>query len=1055
MIVIPPSLPSRLLVLLALLPGPFASGSDFVNFETPQVHPVDLNPSRSHLALCNTADYRLEIFTLESGTPVPSGSIPVGVDPVSVRFRTDSEAWVVNQLSDSISVVDLNKLQIVRTIQTNDEPADVVFAGDPLRAYVTCSQADLVQVFDAINPTEALLEIPIEGEDPRALCASADGSQVFVAIFESGNGSTILGGGADVGIDFPPNVVNLARGPHGGLNPAPNSDLGYLPPFNFNLPPPPEVGLIVRQDDEGTWRDDTGANWTNFVSGSSAPLSGRPRGWELIDNDIAIIDTQTNQVTYAERLMNACMAMGINPSDGSIHVVGTDATNEVRFEPVVNGTFVRVLAARLDPTGNTASTITDLNPHLHYDQVRVPQPQRDLSIGDPRGIIWNRAGTRAFVTGMGSNNLIAFEVTEGKLTNRSTIEVGEGPTGIALDEDRNQIYVLNRFDGSLSVINLITETEASRISFFDPTPQVIKVGRKHLYDTHKTSGLGQSSCASCHIDSRMDRLAWDLGDPSGQMKEVTATKHNFGAGIPGLTDNFTDFHPMKGPMTTQTLQDIIGKEPHHWRGDRDGIEEFNHAFMGLLGDDTTLTTEEMQEFEDYLATIHFPPNPFRKVDNTLPTNLPLPGHYETGRFGRAGEPLPNGNALRGFEALYRPLSRQIDRNALSCIACHTIPMGMGTDTSVFGPNFIPRPAGPNGERHHALVSTDGSTQRTFKIPHLRNLYDKVGFDTTQQKSRAGFGYLHDGSVDSLARFVSEEVFEVRSAQEVADLVALMLSFAGSDFPGEPGFLEPPGETTPTTQSLDAHAAVGQQVTISGTADPQSSRLLLLLSLAQSQKVDLIAKATVEGTPRGWVHLQGEVFQSDQSDRRIALDTLMKVADSECPLTFTVVPRGCGSRTGVDRDGDRLLDYDEVRDLAPSVPGIQNPFNPVIGDSSGADGSLVPDGVPDGDNDFDGDGDSNATELARGTNPADNLAMLPLAVSIERDGDTIVLAWRGIAAASYQVRYSHDLLHWHPAGDPVASPAEGGPLQWRDAGPPQTPSKPGAQETRYYRVEQIE
>jgi hypothetical protein len=70
--------------------------------------------------------------------------------------------------------------------------------------------------------------------------------------------------------------------------------------------------------------------------------------------------------------------------------------------------------------------------------------------------------------------------------------------------------------------------------------------------------------------------------------------------VPGLNGGFEDWHPMKGPMLTQTLQDIVGKEPHHWRGDRDGIEEFNPAFMGLLGDDQVLSAAEMQEFEDFL-----------------------------------------------------------------------------------------------------------------------------------------------------------------------------------------------------------------------------------------------------------------------------------------------------------------------------------------------------------------------------------------------------------------------------------------------------------------------
>jgi len=61
----------------------------------------------------------------------------------------------------------------------------------------------------------------------------------------------------------------------------------------------------------------------------------------------------------------------------------------------------------------------------------------------------------------------------------------------------------------------------------------------------------------------------------------------------------------------------------------------------------------MQEFEDFLATIYFPPNPNRNFDNTLPTSLPLTGHFKTGRFGSTGQPLPNGNAQAGPGALPR------------------------------------------------------------------------------------------------------------------------------------------------------------------------------------------------------------------------------------------------------------------------------------------------------------------------------------------------------------------------------------------------------------------
>ena len=48
-------------------------------------------------------------------------------------------------------------------------------------------------------------------------------------------------------------------------------------------------------------------------------------------------------------------------------------------------------------------------------------------------------------------------------------------------------------------------------------PPVIRKGRGFLYDA-KLSGNGTIECASCHVDAEMDMLAWDLGDPNGDME---------------------------------------------------------------------------------------------------------------------------------------------------------------------------------------------------------------------------------------------------------------------------------------------------------------------------------------------------------------------------------------------------------------------------------------------------------------------------------------------------------------------------------------------------------
>jgi YVTN family beta-propeller protein len=868
----------------------------------------------------NLPDGRVELFDLRGSDPVSIDAIAVGLDPVTARFRTSNELWVVNLISDSISIIDLSLRRVVATLQTKDEPCDVVFAGSPELAYVSCSQVNRIMVFDPVTRlVQESDEIEIVAEDPRSMAVSLDGSKVYVAIFESGNHSTILGGGSTMGGGSPPNVISDPAGPYSGQNPPPNDGVGFNPLINPLLPPPPPVGLIVRQDASGDWMDDNNGNWTQWVSGPSANASGRPVNWELLDRDIAVIDTSNGSVSYIEGLMNICMSVAVNPASGAITLVGTEATNEIRFEPVLKGKFIRVQMASVD-TNLSGKAIVDLNAeHLDYTAATIAHPERNKSLGDPRGIAWNQAGTRGYVTGMGSNNLIIID-PNGLRAGVRRIELGEGPTSLAMDDSRDRLYVLSRFAGILSVVDTVAETVHQMLPLHDPTTVAIKQGRRHLYDTHRGSGLGQIACASCHVDARMDRLSWDLGDPSGEMKlveEITGIapltgKHNPTSGLP--VGAFPDFHPMKGPMLTQTLMDIIGHEPFHWRGDRDGLEEFAGAFVGLQGDDQEPSPVEMQEFEDMLDNITLPPNPVRNFNNTLPVTVDMTGHFATGRHAlSAGTPLPAGNAQAGLNQFR---TTPLDGGTVTCVSCHSLPTGKGTHTFLVGATFTPIPAGPLGERHLSLVNVDGSTNVTQTIAGLRNVFERTGFDYTQTVNRAGFGYLHDGSVASLAQFVDEPVFATTSDQQVADLIAFMLAFSGSDLPeGSPNLLdaEPPGPP-----SQDSHAAVGKQVTIANGLDiplfDQVDVIDTMISLADADpgRVDLVVKGGAGPIVRGWFYDRGaNVFQTDSAGESVDVDNLRSSAAADAELTYTVVPRGTGERIGIDRDEDGALDYDQA------------------------------------------------------------------------------------------------------------------------------------------------
>ena len=121
---------TRLLLSFALCFAASAGAQTYVNFEGKLTRPICLSPDGTRLFAVNTPDARLSVFDVTHPlNPFLIAEIPVGVEPVSVLPRNNDEAWVVNEVSDSISVVSVSRKIVTDTIYVQDEPADVVFAG--------------------------------------------------------------------------------------------------------------------------------------------------------------------------------------------------------------------------------------------------------------------------------------------------------------------------------------------------------------------------------------------------------------------------------------------------------------------------------------------------------------------------------------------------------------------------------------------------------------------------------------------------------------------------------------------------------------------------------------------------------------------------------------------------------------------------------------------------------------------------------------------------------------------------------------------------------------
>jgi YVTN family beta-propeller protein len=186
-------------------------------FESGHVRPLALSPDGQRLYVVNTPNNCLEVYATDA-TLTPLASIPVGLEPVAVAAPTNDEVWVVNQLSDSVSVVDVSGVPHVKaTLLVGDEPRDIVFAGaNRQRAFIsaayrgqnhpTFDSSDLrenghgradVWVFDRAALGAGIGGTPVTivnlfSDTPRALAVSNDGTTVYAAAFMSGNRTTVI-----------------------------------------------------------------------------------------------------------------------------------------------------------------------------------------------------------------------------------------------------------------------------------------------------------------------------------------------------------------------------------------------------------------------------------------------------------------------------------------------------------------------------------------------------------------------------------------------------------------------------------------------------------------------------------------------------------------------------------------------------------------------------------------------------------------------------------------------------------------------------------------------
>ena len=450
-------------------------------FEGPVVAPLALSADGNTLVRVNPLHNTITVFDL-AGVAEPY-DVAVGLEPVSAAFRpkaspTDPDVVLVaNHVSDSISVVELGKRNIVQTIQaldangvsTTNEPTGIAFSG-PGRAFATLDQPDQVIVLDADAQgvwSIHAIRLRVTAQGPRALAVA--GGKLYVAAFESGNKTVTASCGQANQVPFPCSTVlgveNIVLPIE--LDPAaPDRDLFVFDIAQLDSPAPP-------LDEDGFLRA------AQTVDGVGTLLYG-----------VAATSAQRIFVTHTEAL---------NALDGDVRLLNRMFDNRL---------------ARIDCAGSCGAPVL-----VNLDQAAgAPVPT-------PYGVAVSQDGATLLVTAAGADATIAmpglFVVDANSLSVLGHLQVGSTPQGVVLRSDpvtgaADTAYVWNSIDGDVSVVDVSVPGAPALVETLagpDPLlPAVVQLGRL-AFRSARASSNHSFSCESCHPNGHIDQLIWTLNAP--------------------------------------------------------------------------------------------------------------------------------------------------------------------------------------------------------------------------------------------------------------------------------------------------------------------------------------------------------------------------------------------------------------------------------------------------------------------------------------------------------------------------------------------------------------
>jgi len=497
------------------------------------------------------------------------------LSPLEIASSPDGRLlYVVCQDSDEVRVVDVQSSKVIGSVQVGHMPRGIALSPDGHQLYITNAGSDTVSVIDtaALQVVQTL----VTGSEPSGVVSDRDGSTLYVANRLSGDVS----------------VIDIKRGQE-----------------TKRLLAGRGASYLVLSPD-GKWI------YCTHIYPNAGTFRSQP------NSEITVIDTARQTVVERKPLHNVAGVFHIALStDGRLGVAAQlRPKNLIPLAHVEHGwAFGDSLTLFGDDIGGT---------------VQIPIDELDRYYALPWGVAITPDKAKIFLTTAGSQSVTVIDVARLLKTVRTRrqpfvndlsasadyvlarIPVGHNPRGVLLSPDGKRLYVANRLDDNLAVIDTATLHVASTIELGGPkNVDAVRRGERLFY-TADFAFQGQFGCANCHLDATIDGLQWDL-EPDGFGKDIV--------------DN-------------RSLENLAGTEPFKWNGgNADMPTECGPRTEKYFFRSQSFNQQQLTDLVTFVFSLPYRPNRSRLPNGEFtPAQERGKAIFERTQY-KNGKPIPDSN----------------------------------------------------------------------------------------------------------------------------------------------------------------------------------------------------------------------------------------------------------------------------------------------------------------------------------------------------------------------------------------------------------------------------